>query len=191
VTLSQHIKETYEWLNKNADLARPFLEQCTKNRIPLCLNVNDPTNVAEEWNWKTADHILLDDYDTRFLQCPRNFIRPFKSFLTAAGAVAIDYGKEVTRTPQKDEDRLSNLSASFERMRRDGVCTDVMFTFESAIEEPLYAHRAYLAACSDYFRHMFLGNFYEAGDASSKNPIIIRLVSDFSRRCLEHVLGRS
>lgn len=75
-------------------------------------------------------------------------------------------------------------------MRKAGTCTDVHFVCDSPNDEPLKAHRAYLAAYTDYFKVEFSGTFYEARDASSENPIIIR-VPKHSRKCVEYIIGAS
>lgn len=188
-SLIRHLEQTYQWLNDHAKDAQFYLQLSAADGAALFLNVDDPTNTAEEWNWKRADHILLDIYDTGFLQCPRDFLKPFNSLLTAAGAVTIDYGKDVEplyKRP-KDEERLSSICTSFDRMRKQGVCTDVSFICDPPDDEPLSAHRAYLAAYTTHFNEMFSGSFTEAGDASSNNPIIVT-VQGYSRNCVESIL---
>lgn len=191
-TLLDHLEKTYKWLNEHTEAAGPFLTQRTADGIPLFLNVDDPTNTAEKWKWKAANNILLDDYDTGFLECPRDFIKPFRNLLIAAGAVSIDYVQDTLTAPvaSTDEERQGKLCESFNQMRKNGICTDVWFTFDSPPNEnPLHAHRAYLAAYCTYFKDMFSGSFAEAGDASAMNPIQVR-VPGFSRRSVEYVLGK-
>lgn len=185
-----HLKQTYKWLNDHAQEAQQFLRQ--KGAISLFLNVDDPANGAEEWNWKRAKHILLDSYDTKHLQCPRDFLKNYHSLLVAAGAVTIDHGPDMESRYEQpmSEESLTNLSESFNQMRKNRICTDVSFICSSPGDEPLYAHRGYLAAYSSYFRGMFSGSFREAGDASHMNPIPVH-VPGFSRRCVEYVLGQS
>lgn len=191
VTLLNHVKKTYEWLNDHAEDAEQYLRGCTEDGIPLFLNVDSPPERPEDWNWKRGDHILLDDYDTGFLQSPRDFIKPFHLLLVAAGAVDIDYGQITGTSPERptDENRLANLCTSFDQMRKDGICTDVNFICDPPDDKPVHAHRAYLAAYNAHFKKMFSGSFREAGDASEANPIRVR-VEEFSRRCVEQVLGR-
>ncbi|KAF9446298.1 hypothetical protein P691DRAFT_733572 [Macrolepiota fuliginosa MF-IS2] len=188
-TLLDHLKQTYTFLNNYAEDAKQHLIQCTENGIPLFLNVDIAPKRPGDWNWKRANCILLDDYDTGFLECPRDFIKPFRPLLVAAGAVSIDYGQEVGALPKQptSEDLLTNLRSRFNRMRREGICTDVNFVCDSPDDTPLCAHRAYLAAYTNYFEGMFSGSFREAGDASKDNPILVR-VEKYSRRCVEHVL---
>jgi hypothetical protein len=186
-TLIDHLEKTYKWLDQNADNAGGPLKKCMKDGIPLFLNVDDPTDMEEKWEWKRATHILLDDYDTGFLQCPRDFIKPFQSLLVAAGAVSINYAHaSISERPVQKDDQLSLLER-FNEMRCEGVCTDVCFTFDS--EEPLHAHRAYLAAYSDHFKDMFSGFGIEAGVASAEVPIAVP-IRGFSRRSMECLLGK-
>lgn len=187
-TLLDHLNQTYKWLNENVDDAESSLMKCTRKGIPLFLNVDDPTNIQENWEWKPANHILLDDYDTGFLQCPRDFIKPFRSLLVAAGAVSIDYGEERLQKASAEEENQLNFLEQFNRMRHDGICTDVCFTFDSD-EEPLRAHRAYLAAYATHFRDMFSGFGIEAGIASAEEPVTIP-IKGFSRPSMECLLGK-
>ncbi len=186
--LLDHLKQTYKWLNDHTQEAQRFLLQ--RSNISLFLNIDDPTNDAEDWNWKKAKHILLDNYDTHHLQCPRDFLKNFHPLLVAAGAVTIDHGPDLK--PQHEQstsdDCLADLSESFDQMRKKGICTDVSFVCSSPDDEPLSAHRGYLAAYSSFFMEMFSGSFREAGDASHANPILVD-VPGFSRRCVEYVLG--
>ncbi|KXN81917.1 hypothetical protein AN958_03415 [Leucoagaricus sp. SymC.cos] len=188
-TVIQHLEKTYQWLNDNADAAAPFLRRCAEKSIPIFLNVDNPRDSAETWVWKPANDILLDSYDTVSLQCPRNFLKSFHALLTAAGAVAIDYGTEVDATYQSpnDEDRLSNLCTAFDSMRKEGIFTDVNFICDAPDDQPLKAHRSYLAAYSTHFREMFSSMFGEAGEASSEHPIVVH-VQGTSRSCVEKAL---
>ncbi|KAF9446297.1 hypothetical protein P691DRAFT_776972 [Macrolepiota fuliginosa MF-IS2] len=189
-TLLDHLKQTYTWLNDHAEDAEQYLRQCTDDGIPLFLNVNTVPEGPNDWNWKRADRILLDDYDTGSLEFPRDFIKSFHSLLVVAGAVNINYGQEaeVSSEQSTSEDLLTNLRTSFDQMRNDRTCTDVTFICDPPAGTPLYAHRAYLAAYSTYFRDMFSGSFSEAGNASQAKPIRVR-VQKYSRRCVENVLN--
>jgi sacsin len=189
-TLLRHLEQTYKWLNENVDSAQLFLRRHTSEAI--FLNVDDPKDIHEEWNWKRAGQILLDaEYDTAGgHQCPRTFLKPFKSLLVAAGALATDYGNvDAVYQLQSDEDKLENLCTSFDSMRLNGICTDVSFVCDPPDDKPLCAHRAYLAASTNHFREMFSGTFSEAAKASSEEPIKID-VPGYSRKCVEYILGK-
>lgn len=185
-----HIKQTYQWLNEHAEEAQYSLRQ--KEDLALFLNVEDPTSDTGDWVWKRGLHILLDTYDTGPLQYPRGFLTGFRSLLTAAGAVTIDYGPDIgIRGDQPTNgDRLLRLSNSFNQMRKDRMCTDVGFVCSSPDDEPLYAHQGYLAASTDYFKELFTGTSREVRDASNTNPNLVP-VPGFSRRCVEYALGQS
>ncbi|KAF5349962.1 hypothetical protein D9756_009229 [Leucocoprinus leucothites] len=166
-TLLQHLRQTYQWLNEHTDSAEVFLQRCTADGVPLFLNVDDPENISEKWNWKRADHVLLDE-------------RTYNRLRGSAGA------QQETAT---DKERLSNLCTSFNGMRKSRICVDVSFICEANFggDEPLYAHRAYLAAYTEYFREMFSGGFQEAGLASSQEPIAVP-VPGYSRPCVKSIL---
>ncbi len=184
----ENIKQTYQWLNDHTEEAQHFLR--LKEDTALFLNIEDPTSDAQDWIWKKAVNILLDNYDTGPLQYPREFLAKFRPLLAAAGAVTIDYGQDIEtrREHATYEDPLLKLASSFNQMRKDRICTDVGFVCPSPDDEPLYAHSGYLAAYSSYFKGVFSGSFPEAQDASHMNPVLVN-VSGFSRHCVEYVLG--
>lgn len=187
-TLLDHLKKTYKWLNDHAQDAEQFLRQCTDDGIPLFLNVDDPTK--EEWNWKKGDHILVDEYDkydTGHLECPRDFLKAFRSLLVAAGAITIDYGAGIERQEPTTVNYAIHHNATLNQMRRDRICTDISFVCDPPDGEPVFAHRACLAACSSYFRIMFSGSFLEADSRHIAQPFPI---PDSSRCCIEYVLGK-
>lgn len=193
VPLLDHLQQTYEWLDNHSEESKYYLSRCSG--MALFLNDDVPPDNATDWNWKRADHILLDNYDTGYLQCPRDFIKSFRRLLIAAGAVTIKYehevGIEVPEQQPASDDRLSNgLCVTFDEMRKTEICTDVSFVCDFPNNDSLRAHRAYLAAYSSYFRVMFSEGFREAGKASDKEPIVIE-VPGFSRRCVGCILGMS
>ncbi|KAF9446296.1 hypothetical protein P691DRAFT_673937 [Macrolepiota fuliginosa MF-IS2] len=194
IVLLEHLEETYRWLNGHAKEAERHLRRYSD----LALFLNDgfpPSENAREWNWKKADNILLDEYDTGYLQCPRGFISSFRALLTAAGAVTIKHGEpevefdlpEQQITVDEPDRVFDGICVAFDQMRKDGICTDVSFVCDSPDNEPLRAHRAYLAAYSAHFREMFKPGFSEAGKASDAEPIVVP-VPAFSRRCVEYLL---
>ncbi|KAF5350096.1 hypothetical protein D9756_009164 [Leucocoprinus leucothites] len=157
--LLDHLEQTYEWLNKHADDAKPFLQKCKTEEHALFLNTEVPhLTPMGNWNWKRAEHILLNsESDREYLQYPRVFIKSFRPLLVAAGAVSIDYGKEVKPSVEEttNEVRHLNLYSTLDRMRRKQICIDVNLCFESAPDKPLHAHRTCLAAYSPYFMKLF------------------------------------
>ncbi|KAJ3574308.1 hypothetical protein NP233_g1854 [Leucocoprinus birnbaumii] len=159
-TVLDHLEQTYEWLNKHADDAKPFLEKCKTEGPAIFLNAEKPQiTPMDKWTWKRADHIILNsEFDREYLQFPRAFIKPFQPLLIAAGAITIDYGTEEKQTVElpENEDRYSDLCGRLNRMRRNGICVDTSFTFDPTLnEKPLNAHRTYLAAYSPYFMKLF------------------------------------
>ncbi len=188
-TLLDHLRQTYTWLNDHIHDAEQFLRQCTEDGDPLFLNVDDPGD-AEEWTWKRGDHILLDEDDTGYLEYPRDFIKPFRPLLIAAGAVIIKHGTGIESSEQEPsaDGHPIHLGTRLNQMRRDRICTDVSFTCDPLDGEPVFAHRACLAACNSHFRNMFSGAYLE----SNQGPLAQSIqVPGFSRRCIEGVLGES
>ncbi|KXN83781.1 Sacsin [Leucoagaricus sp. SymC.cos] len=185
--LIDHLEQTYEWLNKNAKAAEPFLQKCKADQFALFLNTEVPQlTPMEAWNWKRAEHILLNsEFDREYLQYPRVFIKPYRSLLSAAGAVSMDHGQEIKRSVElpANEDRYTSLCSTLNRMRRNGICTDVEFTFKSSDKKPLHAHRTYLAAYSNYFMQLF-----SKPDLTKTKSTTIAVDRAYSRRCVELLL---
>jgi hypothetical protein len=77
-------------------------------------------------------------------------------------------------------------------MRERQELTDVVFEADDDDEEDKVpippAHRAFLSACSEHFKHLFTGTFAESRPASANNPIKIS-VKGYSSQCVRLVLG--
>lgn len=188
--LLSHLEQTYSWLNKHTDEAQPFLQKCNADKVALFLNTEVPhMTLMEDWSWKRAEHILLSsDTDREYLQYPRVFIKSFQNLLVAGGAVTIDYGKEIKPTVElsTDKDRHMDLYSNLNCMRRNGICIDVNFSFDSTDDRPLLAHRTYLAAYSSYFMKLF-----SEPETGEMKVCVIHVDQSYSRRCVELLLGRS
>ena len=185
-----HLEQTYMWLDQHTKAAEPFLQKCSVNEVTLFLNTEKPhMTPTGDWSWKRAEHILLNsDIDRGYLQYPRVFIKPFQNLLVAGGAVTIDYGKDIESTVAlaTDEDRQMDLYSNLNRMRRNGICIDVNFSFSLIDDQPLLAHRTYLAAYSPYFMKFFSDP--EMGDT---RVTVIHVDELYSRRCVEFLLGKT
>jgi len=179
------LEQTYTWLDQHTDEAKPFLQKCSVDEVALFLNTEVPhMTPMGDWSWKMAEHILLNsDIDRGYLQYPRVFIKPFQCLLVAGGAVTIDYGKEIESTVvlATEEDRQMGLYSNLNRMRRNGICIDINFSFNSVDDQPLVAHRTYLAAYSSFFMKLF----------SDPQVTVIHMDESYSRRCVELLLGKS
>lgn len=180
VTLLDHLEQTYQWLNKHSNEAEPFLRRCTADTIALFLNVDSPPEEMRTWNWKSANEIVLNDTDSGPFQHPRGFIKPYRHLLEAAGAEAINHGEmKAPLAMPRVEDGMSSMRMTLDKMRKNGVCTDMCFTFASPGEKPLPAHRTYLAMYSPHFLGLF-----SVSSGATKIPVT------HSRRCVEHLLGK-
>ena len=178
------------WLDQHTDEAKPFLQKCGADEVALFLNTEVPhMTPTRDWSWKRAEHILLNsDIDRGYLQYPRVFIKPFQYLLVAGGAVTIDYGKDVESTVvlATDEDRQTDLYSNLNRMRRNEICIDVNFSFSSINDQPLLAHRTYLAAYSPYFMKLF-----SDPEMADTKITVIHVDESYSRRCVEFLLGKT
>ncbi|XP_006457065.1 hypothetical protein AGABI2DRAFT_181424 [Agaricus bisporus var. bisporus H97] len=182
-TLLDHLEQTYMWLDRHSTEAEPFLRQCTTDEISIFLNVDAAPNTIDDWNWKKANEIVLNEFDSGPLQHPRTFLRPYRRLLEVSGAETIHQVDTQDPLPTSSpEDQMPSMRATLDDMRRAGICTDMSFSFGSPDERPLFAHRTYLAMYSPYFLSLF-STPSEAGGIGM-TTISIRQ----SRRCAEQLL---
>jgi sacsin len=125
---------------------------------------------------------------------------PYDKLLLAAGVVRVHHPQcPVSNTSESASATLQSIRTSFNDLRRKGLWTDVEFVTSRAYDDDtgivpsLVAHRSFLTAFSDYFFDSFCGEFREANDASSSNPIqfpVERSEGDFySADCVRMLLG--
>lgn len=183
-TLLEHLEQTYIWLDRHSTEAEPFLRQFAEDEA-LFLNVDTTPNTTDDWNWKKASEIVLNDFDSGPLQHPRAFIRPYRRLLEVSGAETIHQVETKDPLPiSNPENHLLSMRTTLDKMRT-GICTDMRFTFKSPDERPLLAHRTYLAMYSPYFLSLF-STPSRSGDRVMMTTIPIMQ----SRRCAEQLLGR-
>lgn len=182
-TLLEHLEQTYIWLNRHSTEAEPFLHRFTEDEA-LFLNVDTTPNTADDWNWKKASEIVLNEFDSGPLQHPRAFIKPYRRLLEVSGAETIHQVDTKDPVPiSNPENHMLSMRTTLDEMRRSGICTDMCFTFKSPDEKPLLAHRTYLAMYSPHFLSLFATRSSEASTMTT-----IPLTQ--SRRSAEQLLGK-
>lgn len=193
------MEETLKWLNENVvDSDGDILYALQYENI--FLNVDDPS--TEPWIWTNANELAFEAEDIDDgIQHVREFLLPYDKLLLAAGVVRVHHPQcPVSNTSQSASATLQSIRTGFNDLRRKGLWTDVVFVTSRACDvddtgtvRSLVAHRSFLTAFSDYFSDSFCGEFREANDASSSNPIqfpVERSEGDFySADCVQMLLG--
>lgn len=181
------IRETYKWLNEQADAAGPLLMQHNTDR--LFLNVTEQD--GDEWVWYSAQDLLLGIQNQWSNYQPiKSFLAPFETLLAKSGINRISPAR--WSAPAYTEDNSSSILSQFDGMRKHEKLTDVVFLAkdENQQVQKLAAHRTLLATRSDYFKDIFTGDFVESKLASAEHPIQVKM-DDFSSDCVLAVLGKS
>jgi sacsin len=189
--------ETLKWLNENiADSDDILYDLQTEN---IFLNVDNP--FEEPWIWKNANEIAFEAEDIDDgMRCVREFLLPYDKLLRAAGVVQVFHPQcPVSNISESASDTLKSIRTGFNDLRRKGLWTDVVFVTSRRDDDgtgtvpSLVAHRSFLTVFSDYFFDSFCGEFREANDASSSNPIqlpVERSEGDYySPDCVQVLLG--
>lgn len=188
----QDLRDTYAWLDEHSEDARVHMIQHHAHK--LFLNVADPEKMT--WEWHSADDLLLGIKESMHTFHPiHEFLLSFKSLLVVSGVQQLTHAT----LPQKAINNSLEVSPhsmrlEFSLMRSERQLIDVLFIPDAEDSElddaNLYAHRVYLATCSDYFKTLFTGDFRESRPASEEFPIHVPLIGH-SRRCVGIVLGKS
>ncbi|KAF8970968.1 hypothetical protein BDZ97DRAFT_1410625 [Flammula alnicola] len=100
-----------------------------------------------------------------------------------------------SHSTDSETSKLEAMRKGFDNLRKEKALTDVVFIAHEATDDdlhpedsqPLVAHRAFLAALSEYFSDSFCGGFAESRVASPEDPVQLN-VSDHSRQCVQLVL---
>lgn len=191
--------ETLKWLNENAAGFEDILYELRDEDV--FLNVDDPS--TEEWIWTNANQLVFEtqDIDAVSIRYVRNFLLPYDKLLRAAGVVQVFHPQyPVSITGESESATLQSIRTGFNDLRKKGLWTDVVFVTkdddnddDDTIVPPLVAHRSFLTVFSDYFSDSFCGEFREANDASSSNPIKfpVKKTEDhyYSAHCVQLLLG--
>lgn len=192
--------ETLKWLNEkvvDSDDVNMFYELRYEN---IFLNVDDP--FAESWIWTNANDLAFEAEDIDDgIRYVRRFLLPYDNLLRAAGVVQVFHPEcPVSSVNESAYATLESIRTGFNNLRTKELWTDVVFVTSRARDDDdagivpsLVAHRSFLTVFSDYFSDLFCGEFREANDASSSNPIqlpVERSEGDYySADCVQLLLG--
>lgn len=190
--------ETLKWLNeKIVDSDDNILYELQYEDI--FLNVDNPS--TEAWIWTNANELAFEAEDIDDgIRYVRKFLLPYDKLLRAAGVVQVFHPQcPISNISESESATLQSIRTGFNDLRRKGLWTDVVFVTrardddDTGIVPSLVAHRSFLSAFSDYFSDLFCGEFREAHDASSSNPIQFRVERSegdyYSADCVQLLLG--
>jgi sacsin len=192
--------ETLKWLNENVDDSddNTLYDLQYEN---IFLNVDDPSTEPWDSSWKNANELAFEAEDIDGgIRCVRQFLLPYDKLLRAAGVVHVIHPHcPASNISKSASDTLQSIRTGFNDLRRKGLWTDVVFLTTARDDDDtgsvpsLVAHRSFLSVFSDYFVDLFCGEFREAHDASSSNPIqfpVERSAGDYySTECVQLLLG--
>jgi BTB/POZ domain len=185
------LRETYGWLNAHSEDAGEHMIQYWRTH-KLFLNVADPEVMI--WEWYSAGELLLGAKETMGNFHPvQKFLLSFKNLLEVSGVQPLTDATLPERSDSSSEISLQSIRSAFCLMRRKCELTDVLFIPDTGDDEQgnvFYAHCAYLATCSDYFKDLFTSGYKESLATSINNPVEVRVVGH-SSHCVEIVLGKS
>lgn len=170
-------------LRQNAIYAEEIVLQLRNE--PLFLNVDDPD---DPWVWLKGDSLAFDcDHGEGSIVNVRKFLLRYDKVLAAAGVVRVHHPKYISRhnALRSESMKLQVIQSGFDKLRKTNTLTDVEFitavTVDDPDPKPLFAHKCFLAAVSEYFRGLFGGDFED-----SRKPVD---VCQYSKQCIQSVLG--
>lgn len=191
------MKETLKWLNDNIEGSEDSLYDLRYEDI--FLNVDDPS--SDSWIWANTNQLVFGGEDIHAASKPiryvRKFLLPYDKLLRAAGAIQVNHPQyPISNISESESAMLKSIRTGFNDLRQKGRWTDVVFiTKSNDIDPPLVAHRSFLAVLSNFFSDSFCGEFNEAQDASSSNPIQFHARREeedyYSASCVQLLLGTS
>ncbi|OCH87991.1 hypothetical protein OBBRIDRAFT_117037 [Obba rivulosa] len=177
----QDLVDTYDWLETHSDEAGPGLVEAGNEGHKVFLNID---STEGSWHFASAANLYFDAPDRGGYECVRSFLEPYKALLLAAGASKIeqaDIGD--LRAEDIPEENIADWRASMNDMRLRKFLTDAKF--QAADGELFPVHRVVLASSSEYFEHLFCGDFKESKNAL--DPIPLEEDSACVRGALDHV----
>jgi sacsin len=191
------LKEVYRYFVDNLDLLRENeeLAQTTLFALrdeQLFLNIDEE---GDQLNWVQGSSLAFDcNIREGSIQDVRKFLRPFEKILVAAGALKVHhpgYSSERDTQPS-DSDKVQNIWSNFNQLRKEKAFIDVEFIAHVNLNdvpdpEPLFAHRVFLAASSEYFNDCFRGDFVESRNVSPDGLHTLKV--EYSWRCVRSFLG--
>jgi hypothetical protein len=165
-------------------ISKAFLSNVTP--IPLFLNVDDPEQTGSSWVWHSADRLYFNIADLPGYWGVRKFLMPFQGLLRVAGVNEVRDQIAPDLPISSADAQLTRMRTKFDKMRRDGILTDVKFKTDAG--EEFAAHRAFLATTSEHFWDMFCGSFGESGAATADNPKVVP-VTERPSECVKFIIG--
>ncbi|KAI0031007.1 hypothetical protein K488DRAFT_71730 [Vararia minispora EC-137] len=177
------VKRTYKFLLDRLDELSP---KHAKNLPDVFLNVDNP---SQEWTWCRASELIFNapSEDGAYKEA-RAFLLPFSKLVVALGGSEVDRVAKPDIARSKPEETLRAFRIAFDDMRKRSQAVDVrLIDKDGGLHS---AHRVFLAACSPFFRDMFIGSgMTEADDeVSAAQPTQIPM-RDYSGEALEGMLG--
>lgn len=189
------VQRTYQYLNDNTPENEHLANEISSilKDEPLFLNID---NSDDRWNWVKGDSLAFDcDDHSGSIQNVRRLLLPFENILTRAGVLQVYHPQVGLRHDDMEGihefKKLEEVWSGFNRLRQENALTDVAFTIKTNSEnsrpEPMFAHRAFLAAFSPYFKDLFCGNYKDSRDPGTGPRLEIKVEN--SRDCVQAVLG--
>jgi sacsin len=193
--LLNDLREVYHYFIDNLDLLRENEELAQTILFALrdeqlFLNIDEE---GDQLNWVQGSSLAFDcNVREGSIQDVRKFLRPFEKILVAAGALRVQHPSYTPErnTQQSESEKLQNIWSSFDQLRKEKAYIDVEFIAHATDDpnpEPLFAHRVFLAASSDYFKDYFRGDFMESRSASQGGLHTLQV--EFSWQCVRSFLG--
>ncbi|KAJ7749523.1 hypothetical protein DFH07DRAFT_1034864 [Mycena maculata] len=170
-TLLQQIRSTYRWLSENKEEAR---EHLLRTPGALFLNVDDPENTNEPWEWRPAGELMFNveyDYHETNTFRVRQFLQDYRHLVLAAGA---NKEEDVDYRPQTKAQDDNTLREAFNVMRKQRQLTDVVLMpvrtdGEDIDVATLWAHSTFLSAAIRHVRDARVG-WLEGGSDKHSFP---------------------
>ncbi|KAF5313831.1 hypothetical protein D9619_013016 [Psilocybe cf. subviscida] len=199
VALVHDLKETYAYLSRHLSATEDVdaLRQIRDEKVFLNADSDDPSTLSMDWQWESADSLVFEIAETEeaYARPVHRFLHPYERLLQLFGVLRVYYPRYVGPAVSHSEvTKLQSVRAEFNRMRQEGILTDVIFVTgqdETSDQEgqghEVVAHRAFLAASSTHFAEQFKPGFQEGRAASFTDPVHVPMV-EHSRACVELVL---
>jgi len=194
--LLNDLKEVYQYfianlelLRQNEELAQTTLFALRDER--LFLNIDEE---GDQLNWVQGSSLAFDcNVREGPIQDVRKFLRPFETILIASGALKVkhpSYNPDHANIQRSESVKLQNIWSSFDQLRKEKAFTDVEFitcATDVLNPNPMFAHRVFLAASSEYFKEYFRGDFIESGKRCPDGLHTLKV--EYSPQCVQSFLG--
>ena len=179
----EYFDDNLDNLRENEELAQTILFVLRNERLFLNIDVDE-----DHSNWVRGSSLAIDCHVREgSIQDVRGLLRPFEDILLAAGALKVQHPTySLERDAQPSESKPLAIWPRFNQLRKDEILTDVKFIVQDTSVPPLFAHRVFLAASSEYFENYFCGDFQESRSATP-GPVTIEV--NYSWQCVRSFLG--